>query len=179
MTEKNVVLITGTPGVGKTHISKELSGNFFVVHLNEEVKKHELFIKNDIIDENAVLKHMRSLIDEKNSIIIFEGHFSHIYSPADKVIVFRCDPNELRNRLSKRKYNQEKIEENVEAEIMDVCIVEAIQKHGIEKVHEIQTDNTTIETIISDINEIIQNKKEMKPGKINFLENHFQKMKKN
>ena len=43
----------------------------------------------------------------------------------DEVIVVRCDVKTLRRRLKKRKYSEKKIEENVEAEIMETCLIEA------------------------------------------------------
>ena len=43
----------------------------------------------------------------------------------DLCIVTKCNLKELERRLKKRKYNKEKIKENLDAEIFDVCLNEA------------------------------------------------------
>ena len=40
---------------------------------------------------------------------IAEGNFSHLLSIIDKVIVLRCDPAVLINRLKERNYSSKKI----------------------------------------------------------------------
>jgi adenylate kinase len=44
---------------------------------------------------------------------IIDGHLSH-HLPADAVVVLRCDPATLRERLSERGYSSAKVESNVE-----------------------------------------------------------------
>ncbi len=60
-------------------------------------------------------------------MLVIDSHLSH-YLPKEKVklcVICKCDVKELRKRLKKRGYAKAKIEENVEAEIMDVCLNEA------------------------------------------------------
>jgi adenylate kinase len=55
------------------------------------------------------------------------GHsvqFSALQS-AQWVIVLRCEPGVLRKRLEQRGYHPTKINENVDAEIMRICLEEA------------------------------------------------------
>lgn len=62
----------------------------------------------------------------KNGIVI-DSHLSH-YLPkkhADLCIVAKCGLKVLQKRLKRRKYPKEKIRENLDAEIFDVCLNEA------------------------------------------------------
>lgn len=123
------------------------------------------------------MKHIKTIVEKQNQDIIIEGHFSHIYTPTDKVIVLRCDPIELKDRLTKRGYTKEKIKENVEAETLDICLVESIKIHGLKKVNEVDTTNKTIEETTKTIKDIIANKLTIKPGKTNYLEEYFKHLK--
>ncbi|NCA74567.1 MAG: AMP kinase, partial [Gammaproteobacteria bacterium] len=53
-----------------------------------------------------------------------EGHLSHFLT-CSAVIVIRCDPDVLAARLAERGYGEEKVKENVQAEILDVILCEA------------------------------------------------------
>ena len=46
----------------------------------------------------------------------------------DICFVTRCDLEELYRRLKKKKYPKNKIEENMECEIMEVCLQEAYER---------------------------------------------------
>lgn len=67
-----------------------------------------------------------------------EGHFAHVLS-CDRVIVLRCRPDELKARLTKRKYRSKKIRENVEAEALDVCLIETVEMHPASHILELDT----------------------------------------
>jgi broad-specificity NMP kinase len=59
--------------------------------------------------------------------IIIDSHLSH-YLPkryVDLCIVVKCDLKELEKRLRKKKYSKEKVRENLDAEIFDICLNEA------------------------------------------------------
>jgi len=43
-------------------------------------------------------------------------------------ILTKCDLKELKKRLEKRKYSKAKIRENLDSEIFDICLNEAIEK---------------------------------------------------
>ena len=50
---------------------------------------------------------------------------------ADYCVVCKCDLKVLKKRLEKRKYSKQKIKDNLDAEIFDVCFIDAkkIQKN--------------------------------------------------
>ncbi len=135
-----IIDITGTPGTGKDTISKILSKKlgFKLIDLNKLAKERG-FIKGydekrkcDIVDIGKVNKEIKKF---RKSLII-QSHYSHELC-SDLVIVLRTDTKELRKRLEKRKWPEEKIKENLEAEIFEICKDEALQK--TKKVFEIDT----------------------------------------
>src|SRR3989338_10149390 len=158
----NIIVVTGTPGTGKTTLSKLLGKklNFYYLDVNNFISKHKLSegydrkMQTKIIDVNNLNK---KLINEIKSIqksnktykygkfkeikgIIIDSHLSH-YLPrkyADFCIVTKCGIKELNKRLKKRGYAKNKIQENIQAEIFNVCLEEARKKnHRI-----IQVDTT-------------------------------------
>ena len=58
----------------------------------------------------------------------------------DLVVVLRCDSTLLYDRLSARKYNAKKLEENMDAEIMQVLLDEARDAFDKEIVVELQSN---------------------------------------
>jgi adenylate kinase len=72
---------------------------------------------------------------DRDTPIVIDGHFSHEVPPAsaEKCYVTKAQLPELRKRLEARGYSAQKVKENLECEIFDVCYQEAKEKgHVIE-----------------------------------------------
>jgi len=151
--------ITGTPGTGKTTVSGELEGQGFnVVHLTEFLENHNVGEavngERDVPVDEMVSVFEKQDFDEN---IVVEGHLSHHIS-SDVCVVLRCRPDVLEERLSGRDYPDEKIRENVEAEKMDLILSEAVQNQ--ETVYEIDTTEKSVDEVIDEIKDAVENKKE-------------------
>ncbi len=139
------IVLTGTPGTGKSSLSRQLAKLIGgrLVDVNKFAASHKLFLKEKgAFGERTVdLKKMKralaaSLKGEKN--FVAEGHLACEFSiPADAAVVLRCDPRVLRRRLEKRNYPEEKIRENVLAELLDYCLIKAEENHGKKRVLQI------------------------------------------
>ncbi|MCC7570157.1 AAA family ATPase [Candidatus Micrarchaeota archaeon] len=122
------ILITGVPGTGKSTLAKYLKTklNFELVELNNTAKKFK--IKKDkwgalIVDIKKTEKELNILLENKDNIIL-DGHLGcDMKLNVDKVFVLRCNPKILKKRLIKRKYPEDKIMENIEAEMIDYALV--------------------------------------------------------
>ncbi len=117
--------LTGTPGVGKTTISSLLADVGYHVETTEEIAERLGCIDDidpqdgarpiDIDDLNTKI-HSEWKNDPIKSTVI-DGHLSHLL-PVDCVVILRCSPSVLRTRLSGRSYEEEKIAQNVDWEIL-------------------------------------------------------------
>lgn len=146
-----IIAVTGTPGTGKTFISKKISllmkGTY--IDLNKLAIKAGLRSGKDakrgsiMINENGLYKALKPL-SGPGKVLIADSHLSH-YLPSSKVslcIVARCPLKTLQRRLKSRGYSTRKIAENLEAEAMGICLSEA-QENG-HKILEIGKINNKI-----------------------------------
>lgn len=150
-----IVSICGTPGTGKTSVSEHLE-EFEIIDLTEFVKKHELGQQGNEefeVDIPEMRKKLEEEIDEDKDTVI-EGHLSHHF-PADYCVVLRCDPEELEKRLEKRDYSESKIEENIESEMLDVILTEAVGLQ--ENIIEVDTSERNAEDVAEEIEKRIEN----------------------
>lgn len=174
-----VIFISGTPCVGKTTLASELSKRLGanLVKINELAINNNLVLGIDdkkdykIIDIDKLDVVLGKIIDKLDSdkLLIVEGHLSHLCSGADRVIILRVHPSILEKRLASREYSESKIRENLEAEALDVCGMEAYETYG-EDVCEIDVSNLAIDEIINQVVDVIFDKKDFPFGEIDFLD---------
>lgn len=159
------IVITGTPGTGKTSVAKRVAEILKALHidLSKLVIDEQLYVDYDeerasfIIDEEKVIEKLKKLINE-NDLVIIDSHYGEIVPKeyVDKVIVLRTDPEILEERLKKKGWWWEKIRENIEAEILSICTMNAINVFGEEKVYEVDTSSKDIEETVREVIEIIK-----------------------
>lgn len=168
-----IIALTGTPGTGKTSVAEVLKNKGFeIVDLNKVACDNNFIIGKDIKrDSNIVdIEKINKYILENYSgkdIVFIEGHLSHLLKNVEKIVILRCHPKFLKKNLSKKKWNEDKIKENIEAEILDIILCEALEIHIKKDIFEINISDKTIEQITDSIIEIINNNfKSMKKYKI-------------
>jgi adenylate kinase len=147
------IAITGTPGVGKTSACS-LIESMPVVHVNDLVDKFDAasgYDRKRKTKEVDVTKLARAL-SRLDGDIVLEGHFSHLLK-ADVAIVLRCSPTILEKRLRKKGWDEKKVRENVEAEAVDVILIEALE--NVPEVCEIDTTNKKPSEVAQAIESII------------------------
>lgn len=130
-----VIIITGTPGTGKTTLAKILGKklNFKIIDLNKIIEKNNLCEAYDqekqckIININKLNKAIIKTIKESKNNLIIESHFSHKLPKkhVDLCIITRTNLKILNQRLKKRHYSKQKIRDNLDAEIFDLSLTEA------------------------------------------------------
>ncbi len=149
------ILISGTPGVGKTEISKLLASKFNLTYFSVSnfIMKNRLYVDYDEIRktyniDDRVIEKINNYIDKIDNVVI-ETIYPSLIDKADKVIVLRKNPLELYRDLKYRNWGNLKIAENVEAEILGVVAQEA--KEWFENVCEINVTNKSKEEVMKDI----------------------------
>jgi Predicted nucleotide kinase (related to CMP and AMP kinases) len=129
--------ITGTPGTGKSMVGDELARRgYTVVHITDTVGP---YVTGDDDERDARIIDVDRWAAEFVPVDGFvEGHLAHLLA-CDRVVVLRCRPDELKKRLALRKYREEKIRENADAEALDVCLIETIGGFSSEWIFELDT----------------------------------------
>ncbi|HVP26594.1 MAG TPA: adenylate kinase family protein [Candidatus Bathyarchaeia archaeon] len=178
---KRVILITGTPSVGKTTTAKTLAQklNAEYINLTELATKENLTIGKDqerdttIIDETKMKKKIQQTIQQtKNENIIIDGHYAAYVTPKQLVtyiFVLRRDPLELRKTMQEKGITGRKLWENLASEILDVCLVDALNAQDTEKICEIDTSNKKTTEIVTEILAVLNGKTKCHIGIVDWL----------
>lgn len=129
--------ITGTPGTGKTLIGEILASRGYTV-VSATASAAPFITCYDASRDTSEID-LDAWVDTFPPLDGFvEGHLAHFLA-CDRVVVLRCHPAVLARRLETRKYGPEKVRENLEAEAVDVILIESVEEAGEERVLEIDT----------------------------------------
>jgi adenylate kinase len=164
------IALTGTPGTGKSTAASRLP--YRVIDLNALVKGG-LNLGTDpergclVADMEALEERLAEM--DSGYITVLEGHFSHHF--ADEAIVLRLAPAELRKRLEARGYPERKVRENLEAEALDVILVESLELCS--RVSEIDTTGRSVDDVVNLIIKAIRREVDLPPGRVDWLEDLF------
>ena len=94
-----------------------------------------------IFDEDMVCDELEPLMSERGGIIL-EFHSCDFFPERwfQLVVLLRCNNTDLYDRLLARGYNEKKITENIECEIMDVLKDEVMESYQEEIIVELQSE---------------------------------------
>lgn len=177
---KRVILITGTPCVGKTTTAKALASKLSAEYINltDFAKTNNLILEEDmdrgtiVINEDLMRKKLGETIDSlENSNVIIDGHYASAVTPAQhvtRVFVLRRNPKELKIFMEKSGYSGSKMWENLQAEIIDVCLGEAVVAHA-GRVCELDVTGKTVEMVVADIIDVLEKRKSCFVGTIDWI----------
>lgn len=132
-----IIAISGTPGTGKTTLAKFLAKKLGLFHL--QLRPYYKMISSGYdkkkgcydLDYSKFKKLVLGKIKEHPEGLIVDTHISHLlpHGMVDLVVVLTCSNlKKLRQRLQKRKYPIVKVEENLQAEIFQVCLEETRER---------------------------------------------------
>lgn len=172
----NIIFISGTPCTGKTTVSEKLSHklNWDLVKINDLAISNNLVLGIDedkgykIIDIDALEDLLLEIISKSDNLIV-EGHLSHLCSGADKLIILRCRPEILKERLALRNYSEAKINENLEAEALGVCSAESLEIYE-NNVYELDVSDLAVDDVVLILLDVINGDKELSFGEVDFMD---------
>ncbi|KAJ9188893.1 hypothetical protein P3X46_000248 [Hevea brasiliensis] len=147
--KKPNILITGTPGTGKTTTSSALAEATQLRHINigDLVKEKNLHDGWDeqfechIINEDLVCDELEDIMEEGGNIVDYHGCDFFPQRWFDRVVVLQTDNSVLYDRLNKRGYSQNKISNNIECEIFQVLLEEAKESYAEDIVVALRSDS--------------------------------------
>lgn len=178
---KRVILVTGTPCVGKTSVAHLLAPKLdaFYVNLTDRALHENLVSGKDeergsiIVDENRMRNKIRQIVEDcDKSEVIVDGHYAVSVVPkelAAYVFVLRRDPVELRKLMEQCGFSGRKLWENLASEILDVCLCEALNIYENGKVCELDVSGKSVEETVDEILEILDGSKECGVGVVDWL----------
>lgn len=152
-----IVTVTGTPGTGKTAVSERLADllDYQYVAVNEvaadlpgtetDPERHTL-----AVDTTALVERLQEKVPDD---AVLDGHLSHHF-PADVTVVLRCSPVELEQRLQAKGWGVDKVAENVEAEVLDLVLQQAVTLR--DDVYEVDTTGKTPQEVAEEVKKIVQ-----------------------
>lgn len=162
------VMVTGTPGTGKTSVTNQLNTPLEIIHLNDVIAQRE-FVKEQDPTRDTVIADMTAIQDwlRGRDDVLVESHLAHHFE-ANRVIVLRCHPEELTRRLRERDEAPDTIAENAESEALDLLLSEAVTEHGPENVYEIDTTDHDPAWVGHEIEAVIDGRREPASGIVDF-----------
>ncbi|MDD5253963.1 MAG: AAA family ATPase [Candidatus Nanoarchaeia archaeon] len=138
MKKKNnlIFIVTGSVCSGKTTFAKKLceDNGFIYLDVSKLIKDKKIIDSYDkkrecfVVDVRKLNRELIKIIKKSNESLVIDSHLSHYLDPkyVDLCFVMKTELRILKKRLEKRKYSKEKIRENLDAEIFDICYNEAL-----------------------------------------------------
>jgi len=166
--------------VGKTTVSEILAERVGGEHvdLSELAERRGLITGVDSERETSIvdLKRMKGLISSmtgsSGSPLIIDGHYAVDVVPPEAVrlvFVLRRAPWVLKVELEARGYPPSKVRENVEAELLGVCLADAMGSNEPGKVCEIDTTGRPPEETAGEILSVMEGTSGCLRGQIDWM----------
>jgi len=144
---KRLLIITGTPGTGKSTIAKMLVTQMGILRID----LHELIENDSVLSSHfnknkdcfdLDMRRVEELVQKKlqenpGKCMVLDSHVSHHLSKkliCAAIVVHCSDFGKLEKRLKERGYSPAKVQENLDCEIFDVCSDET-QGIGVNILH--------------------------------------------
>ncbi|XP_037083697.1 adenylate kinase isoenzyme 6-like [Pollicipes pollicipes] len=142
------ILVTGTPGVGKSTTCQQLADASGLNWLNvgDIAEQNDCLDEFDerygcrILNEDKVLDELEPRVAGGGAIVEYHGCDFFPERWFDIVFVLRTDNKLLYDRLAKRGYSGKKLEDNVQCEIFQTLLDEARDSYPADIVHELSSN---------------------------------------
>eukprot|EP00917_Polyrhabdina_sp_WS-2016_P018283 GHVP01039433.1.p1 GENE.GHVP01039433.1~~GHVP01039433.1.p1 ORF type:complete len:181 (-),score=24.61 GHVP01039433.1:756-1298(-) len=156
------IVITGTPGTGKTSICLKLKGMLKGMkhyEISSYIRDNNLYSERDtdfdslLFDPDLLEESIKKdIIKDDNNINIIDFHCNDMFNELNIlfVVVIKCKNDILYDRLNKRNYHENKIMENISCEIFNESFNEAIESYDENIVFQLDNNTYDDQAIICD-----------------------------
>jgi adenylate kinase len=178
---KHVILVPGTPCVGKTSVARLLVSKLDAeyVNLTELAMSQELIIGKDeernssIIDEVKMKRKIGQIVKSSHrENIVIDGHYAASVVPKSlvtRVFVLRRDPVELRRFMRRSGFQGRKLRENLASEVLDVCLVDTLNVFNKRRVCELDITSKSVEATVEEVLSLLHNPSRCRVGVVDWL----------
>ena len=167
------IVITGSPGVGKHTIAKEIERTWKIselIDINKTAIDAGLVEQGQDaldVDVNKLKKHLEPIVSDipklhwmgRTGLIV--GHLAPYVLNAKSChpcIVLRKNPYKLLDIYKKRGYTEKKMKDNLGSEILGIITNDAIKNFGQEKTFQVDTSDHTPKELAVRIHDIYYGK---------------------
>ena len=167
------IVITGSPGVGKHTIAKEIERTWKIselIDINKTAIDAGLVEQGQDtldVDVNKLKKHLEPIVSDiprlhwmgRTGLIV--GHLAPYVLNAKSChpcIVLRKNPYKLLDIYKKRGYTEKKMKDNLGSEILGIITNDAIKNFGQEKTFQVDTTDHTPKELAVRIHDIYYGK---------------------
>ncbi len=167
------IVITGSPGVGKHTIAKEIERTWKIselIDINKTAIDAGLVEQGQDtldVDVNKLKKHLEPIVSDiprlhwmgRTGLIV--GHLAPYVLNAKSChpcIVLRKNPYKLLDIYKKRGYTEKKMKDNLGSEILGIITNDAINNFGLKKTFQVDTSDHTPKEIVRRIRDIYDGK---------------------
>lgn len=175
-----VILVVGTPCVGKTSVARFLASKIDALYVNlTELALNENFVSSVdkerdsvVVDEVRMRHKISEIIEETGKDVIVDGHYAASVVPerfVTHVFVLRREPVELRGFMEKAGFSGRKLWENLAAEILDICLFEAVKAYGVGRVCELNVTGRSMEDVVREILDVFAGRVKCRVGVVDWL----------
>ncbi|XP_023024145.2 adenylate kinase isoenzyme 6 [Leptinotarsa decemlineata] len=154
------ILITGTPGVGKSTLCEKLAEitGFKWLEISKIAKDNNCLEGFDevygcsVLDEEKLMDGLEPVMAEGGNIVDYHSCDFFPERWFDIVFVLKVDNTTLYDRLTHRGYTGKKLQDNIQCEIFQIILEEAKTSYNANIVHEISS--VTVQELEDNLNRI-------------------------
>jgi adenylate kinase len=137
--------LTGTPGTGKTHLAAHLLAHVEVRSVEDLAAAHGALGAREADGAQPVdVEGLRAFVEAWPTDLLVDGHLSHLLG-LDAVVVLRCHPEVVAERLRQRGYAPAKVQANVEWERLGGVVAELLDAAEQHPLLELDTSSQSVE----------------------------------
>jgi adenylate kinase len=160
--KKPNILITGTPGTGKTTTCSALAEATQLRHVSiGDLVKHKNLhdgwddnLECYVINEDLVCDELENMMEEGGNVVDHHGCDFFPERWFDRIVVLQTENSILYDRLSRRGYTGAKLSNNIECEIFQVLLEEAKDSYSEDIVVALKSD--TIDDVSANVSTLTE-----------------------